>query len=137
MTTPVISKSLAFPNLASLRDLLNLLASLRNLSNPFTSADDLRTAVELLLNFGATLGLDPNWLAWLQSIHDNPQLLAIVLAVGQYLESLFDLVQPPASISNTSRRGADVHPAVAIQWTNWLALISQIVQLLEQLRTTK
>jgi hypothetical protein len=133
MNTPLVSKSTLLPNLTSLRDLLNLLASLRELSNPFSSADDLRTSIELLLNVGLTLGLDSKWLAWLQSIHDNPQLLSLVVAIGQYLENLIEPAQPTQTTTSTQLHSAEAGAAAAIQWKNLLPLITEIAQLLEHL----
>ncbi|HEY2883212.1 MAG TPA: hypothetical protein VGJ15_12280 [Pirellulales bacterium] len=90
MTATQPIKAELFENLGALRNLLDLLAGLRNLSDPFGSPDGLRGAIALLLNLGTTLGLDAKWLAWLQSVLDNSQLFNIVLAIGSYLESLVE-----------------------------------------------
>ena len=132
MTKPIVSKSLSLPNLGTLRDLLNLLASLCDLSNPFASLADLRTALELLQNFSATMGVDSRWLTWLQIIHDNPQLLNLILAAGQYLESVVEPTQPQSSAS-LHRVNRNASAALTLNWTSLLALIGEIVQLLEQL----
>jgi hypothetical protein len=133
VNAPLFSKSALLPNLTSLRDLLNLLASLRELSNPFSSADELRSAIELLLNFGLTLRLDSKWLAWLQSIHDNSQLLSLVVAVGQYLESLVESTHSPQTTTSRQSHVIEANTAAAIQWKNLLPLITEIAQLLEHL----
>jgi hypothetical protein len=136
MTSPITPKQLSLPSLNTLRDLLNFLTSLSNLSNPFASANDLISAMELLLNLGGTLDLSPQWLTWLQSIHDNPQLLYLVLAVGQYLESIVESQQPPAPASARRQHIARPVSAAAIDWNTWLTVITEIVQLLEQLLPT-
>jgi hypothetical protein len=133
VTTPIIPKRLSLPNLSALRDVLNWLTSLSNLSNPFASLDDLRSALELLLNLGSTLGLSSQWLAWLQNIHDNPQLLNLLLAVGQYLENFTEPTQPPTPASALRKQTRYSASATVIDWNNWLAVITEIVQLLEQL----
>ena len=132
MTKPIVSKSLSLPNLGTLRDLLNLLASLRDLSNPFASLANLRTTIELLQKFAATMGVDSKWLTWLQIIHDNPQLLNLALAAGQYLESVVEPTQPQSSAS-LRQANSNAAAALALNWTSLLALIGEIVQLLEQL----
>jgi hypothetical protein len=78
-------KSLSLPNLSLLRDLLDALASLHDLSDPFASISQLQNALATLTKLAATLGLNANWLAWLQSLQNDSQLLNIVLAIGQYL----------------------------------------------------
>src|SRR5262249_54349459 len=122
------AKTLSLPNLGALRNLLNLLASLRDLSNPFASIENLRATIQLLINFGGTIGFDLKWLAWLQSIGDNPELLNLVLAAGQFLEKLFDKSQSPSA---TARRHAHAPDMLAINWLNLLGLVSQILKLLE------
>jgi hypothetical protein len=106
MNSSTASKSLSLPNLNSLRALLNLLASMRDLSNPFSSIDDLRRAIELFLDFGTTLGFDSNWLIWLQKVHDNPELLNLLLATGQYLESILAATQPTPTSARQQRAGS-------------------------------
>jgi hypothetical protein len=88
MITSSNPKSFSLPNISALKNLLDVLAALRDVSNPFASLDDLTQALQLLLNVCGTIGISPQLIQWLQYVHDNPQLLEIVLAVGQYLESL-------------------------------------------------
>jgi hypothetical protein len=127
------SKSALLPTLTNLRDFLNLLASLRDLSDPFGSMAGLQNAIELLINLGTTLGLDSRWLAWLQSIHDDPQLLNMVLAVGQYLENLLDPTQPPATAGINRPQTVRTETALAIDWNNVLTVVGELAQLLERL----
>ncbi len=97
MNTRTSPKSLSLPNLNLLRDLLNALASLKDLSDPFASINQLQSALAILAQLGATLGLNANLLAWLQSLQNDSQLLNVVLAIGQYLESFIESNAPPAS----------------------------------------
>src|SRR5262249_34323104 len=120
------------PTLTNLRDFLNLLASLRDLSNPFGSIANLQNAIELLINLSTMLGVNSQWLAWLQSIHDDPQLLNIVLAVGQYVENLLDPAQPPAP-AGVSRSHVRTETTLALDWKNVLTVVGELVQLLERL----
>jgi hypothetical protein len=129
MNSSTASKSLSLPNLNSLRALLNLLASLRDLSNP-SSIDDLRRAIELFLDFGTTLGFDSNWLIWLKKVHDNPELLNLLLATGQYLESILAATQPTPTSARQQRAGSTA--TLSINWTNLLTLVGHLLQLIEQ-----
>ncbi len=69
---PVIMNPSLLPTLATLRDLLDILAALRGASNPFGSLDGLRSAIALIVRLGTTLQINPKWLAWLQSAECAP-----------------------------------------------------------------
>ncbi|HTQ37551.1 MAG TPA: hypothetical protein VMJ32_00895 [Pirellulales bacterium] len=131
------TRTLTLPNLALLRELLNALASFRDLSDPFTSPSQLQSALELLLNLATTLGLDPKWFTWLQAIQNNPQLLNLVLAVGQYLESFIEPTPSPTPASVCRQSSSRAPTALAIDWDTWLSLLTELVQLLHQLWPTQ
>ncbi|HZZ27160.1 MAG TPA: hypothetical protein VFE46_04060 [Pirellulales bacterium] len=124
--------SLTLPTLSTLRDLLEALSKLGALSDPFSSTSQLQSAVQILLDLAGTMGLSSKWVTWLQAIQANPQLLNLVLAVGQYLETLLQTPPPvPASIRGQSSVAASAQ--LTIDWSHWLSLLGEILQLLEQL----
>jgi hypothetical protein len=125
-------KSLFWPNLSMLRDLLDTLASLHELSDPFGSSSQLQNTLEQLLNVVSTLGLDVKWLTWLQALQNNPQLLNVVLAIGQYLETLIEPAAP-ATAHLRLQSANDATAPLAIDWNTWLSLLTEIAQLLQQL----
>ncbi len=68
-----------------LRELLQVIADLQDVSAPLTSPEGLRRAVELVLRLGELLGLDPAWLERLRPILTDDGVLNIVLAVWQFV----------------------------------------------------
>ena len=133
MTASSNSKSLSLPNLATLKELLDFLASLRDSSNPFTSLDELTSTVQLLLNLCNTIGVSTQLITWLQRLHDNPQLLEIALAIGQYLESVFEPAGPPAQAKNASTIKGHAADSLQADWQTWLQVIVEIAQLVQRL----
>jgi hypothetical protein len=126
-------KSSLLPGLATLRDLLDVVSAVRGLSDPFGSLDDLRSALQLLERLGTTLQLNPKWLAWLQSIYDDAPLLEVLLAVGHYVENLIDPAVP-AQIGESSQPGRDDAGIQAVDFSKWLSLFAELLQLIQQLR---
>ena len=88
MATEVASGIFDGHRLGKLRALLELIAALRGLSEPITTAAGLRQAVELLARLGALLGLEEGWLARVRSILADEGVFKIVLAIVQYLMGL-------------------------------------------------
>ena len=125
----------SFPalRLAKLRELLDLLAALRQISWPIATADDLRRAVALLVRLGQLVGLDPAWTARLQSILDNPDVFDIVLAIARYLSRQFAI---DAANDGVFALGDD--PVTldidAQSFAAWLPIVLQILNLLRQLK---
>src|SRR5436190_14498995 len=118
---PIIMNPSLLPTLATLRDLLDILAALRSASNPFGSLDGLRSAIALVVRLGTALQINPKWLAWLQSVADDESLLSLLLAAGQYLESLLN--QPAADQHAQSTNEGENNVAIeAINLANWLAI---------------
>lgn len=120
-TTPA-----SLPSLNKLHDLLNLLAQLRNLSNPFDSPAALKSTLDLLADLGSILGLNHELLNWLTDIENNAPLLDLILSAGRFLESL---VSTPATTPPTN--------TITIQslgLAQLLPLIIELIQLLHRVR---
>jgi hypothetical protein len=119
--------------LAKLQDLLALLAALRELRDPLTSADGLRQAVALLVRLAELLGIDDAWTERVRSIVLDPGVFNIVLAVVQCLAgmALRDEMQDAVRVLL-----ADDHEVLvdAQGLIDWLPLVFQIIALLRQLR---
>ncbi len=92
-------------SLGTLSELLDLLAKLSKLSDPLNTANGLRSAIELLLRMGSLVGLDSDWLAWLEGVLENPAVFNLVLAVVSYLLSIIEPSQPTPN-ERTSSGGA-------------------------------
>jgi len=119
--------STSLPSLSKLHDLLNLLAELRDLSNPFDSPAALKSTLELLADLGSILGLNHELQSWLTDIENNAPLLDLILSAGRFLESLISPPNQPTPPTNT----------ITIQslgLAQLLPLIIELVQLLQRLR---
>ncbi len=94
---------------------------------------NLQNAIDLLLSLGTTLSIDSRLLAWLQIIHDDPQLLNVILAIGQYVENFLVPIQPAAAASINRPRAARTDlQALTIDWDNVLSVVGELLQLLER-----
>jgi hypothetical protein len=121
-TTPA-----SLPSLSKLHDLLNLLAELRNLSNPFDSPAALTSTLELLADLGSIIGVNHELLDWLTNIENNTPLLDLILSAGRFLESL-------VSPSNPSTSPTGTITIQSLGLAQLLPLILELVQLLGRLR---
>jgi hypothetical protein len=136
MTTTLTPASIA--SLGKLADLLDLIASLRNLSDPFSSSEALRAALEALGRLAATLGVEDDWLTWLRAIEDNPALLDLIVAAGRFVENL--LHSGPTGTGGASGTHPTPGHSVTIQavpLADWLTLITQLIAVLQKLRIPK
>ena len=129
MNSSISVETSLLPNLTTLRDLLNLLSSLRDLTDPFGSIDSLRKSLDLLSKFAIALGLDSKYLAWINAIESNSQLLNFLLAAGHYLETL--LAPTPTTLPITAAGSVQIQ---SIDFTKLLPLLTEILQLIQQLR---
>jgi hypothetical protein len=123
---PLVSPAL-LPNLTTLRNLLEIISTLRNLSDPFSSADSLRRSIDMLLQLAETLNLNAKWTAWVRTIRENPELLNLILAAGHYLETLLE--PAPQTKNNISIQSLNLQ--------DLLTLLSELIQLLEHLGLLK
>jgi hypothetical protein len=126
---PTVNTSIV-PGLSTLRDLLEIISTLRGASDPFGSLDGLRGAIALITRLGTTLQVNPIWLAWLQRIADDEPLLDVLLAVGQYVEHL---IETPA-VNQNSQVAGEKSSIQAVDFSQWLSLLAEILQLVRQLR---
>src|SRR5262245_45611041 len=91
----------SLPSLTKLHDLLNLLAELRDLSNPFDTPASLKATLELLADLGSILGVNHELLNWLADVENNAPLLYLILSAGRFLESLVSPPSHPTPPTNT------------------------------------
>ena len=120
--------STSLPSLSKLHDLLNLLAELRDLSNPFDSPAALKSTLELLADLGSILGLNHELQSWLTDIENNAPLLDLILSAGRFLESL---VCPPNQPTTPPTNTITIQ---SLGLAQLLPLIIELVQLLQRLR---
>jgi len=119
-----------FERLTKLRDLLDLIGTIRDLDDPFGSVEQFRKLVDLVTRLGAFFGVDQTWLDRWESILIDDKLVIAVLAVVRYVLSL-------TAKSATTNRAADAYPAVVIDrhsYVDWLPLVVEFLQLVLRLR---
>jgi hypothetical protein len=111
----------SFPalRLAKLRELLDLIAALRQIDWPVDSADDLKAAIALLVRLSDLLGIDSQWTARLKSILEDPKVFEIVLAIVRFLSSQI--------ATHGAARVLEIEPK---SLAAWLPIVLQILELL-------
>jgi hypothetical protein len=122
-------------SIGNLRDWLELISAIRNFNHPIDSADGLRQAIAIFAQLGETVGLDADWIDQFRAALENPAVFDIVLAVDHYLVALFAKKPEP-----TVRVFADAKHDVAtnaLGLQDWLAIVTELLQLLERLKGTK
>jgi hypothetical protein len=129
MTQPLTTTAL--PLNSKLRELLSLLAALRDIREPLTSPDGLRASLELLLRLAAFAGVDRSWTDRVRTILDDSRAFDIVLAIVRYFDGLMETEQVVQSIAE--HNGTDL---AAQDLLDWLPLVLEIIALLRDLRRT-
>ena len=122
----------AFPRWSKIRELLALLAELRDIAEPLTSAAGLRQSLELLLRLAEMVGVDPAWTDKLRAILDEPGVFAIVLAIVQYALGVAAARATDEAVHMAAANGdVQLHAA---DFAAWLPLVIQVIHLLRELR---
>jgi hypothetical protein len=162
MTQPLTTAAL--PLNTKFRELLDLLAALRDIREPLTTPEGLRASLELLLRLAEFTGVDRSWTDRVRTILDDPRAFDIVLAIVRYLQGLiateeimqilggdvgqtFPSANPedvgqtfpsanPGDVGQTflSANPAKPEPPHAQDFLDWLPLILEIIALLRELR---
>jgi hypothetical protein len=106
------------------RDLLELLAALRQMPDPLASADGLKQAIALLVRLAELVGIDDAWTERLRQIVTDPALFNLVRAIVQYLSHLLGDRRHVATADT-------IDPQSLAQW---LPVVLEIIRLIKQLR---
>jgi len=132
MSPTVTLRSLppALPSKVNLQSLLALLKKLEQLAQPLATADGLRQALEMLVQIGGAAGLNPAWIAQLQSLLSDQNGFNTVLSIIAWLESLLGSGSTTAGVA-----AAPAELAIDAQTlANWLPIVLQILQLIQSIR---
>jgi hypothetical protein len=127
----------ALPNVSSkLRELLDLLAALRDIREPLTTPEGLRASLELFLRLAEFAGVDHAWTDRIRKVLDDPRAFDVVLAIVRYLHGLIATEQIMQVIAEHNAASAETSSTdVAAQdFIDWLPLILEIIALLRDLR---
>jgi hypothetical protein len=124
----------AFDGLSILRQALELLANIRNLAQPLTSAAGLEQALTSLVQLANLLGVSATWTAQLQSALADPTVFNVVLSVVQ---RLLGSGSQPGTPSPSPSPAPEQAQAVAIDeqtLSQWLPLVTEIIGLIRAIR---
>jgi hypothetical protein len=122
---------------SKLRELLDLLAALREIREPLTSPAGLRDSLELLLRLAEFAGVDRNWTDRIRRVLDDQRAFDIVLAIVRYLHGLMateEIVQSIAQYNATANEPTSRGEIAAQDFLDWLPLILEIIAFLRELR---
>lgn len=135
MSDPNAIPSATFPRWGKIRDVLAVLAAIRDIREPLGSAEGLRQSLALLIQLAEVVGVEPAWTGKLRSILEEPGVFAIVLALVQYVLG----TAPKAASDDCIRMGAADGDVTlhAADFAQWLPLVVQLIQLLRQIRGSK
>jgi|GEM_PF-3375451 len=121
-------------SLSKVRDLLSLIAALRDISAPLTTAEGLRQSLAVVLRLADMLGIDPAWSNRLAAILRDEGVFNVVLAIIQYLTGVAGKQQADNTLRvriESSAREVIVDEA---SFATWLPLVIQLISLLRQIR---
>jgi hypothetical protein len=121
--TVVVATALA--PLGKLRELLALLAALREIRDPIATPIGLRQTIAVLIRLAELAGIEPAWIDRLRTILADPAVFNIVLAIVQYV---FGLVET----DEVSARG-QVEILAEAEFAEWLPIAIQVIGLARQL----
>jgi hypothetical protein len=125
--------ALPLAGLGKLRELLEIIAALRAIEDPFSSPAGLRQAVKLLLRLAGLIGVDQVWLDRVRPIVEDDAVLRVVLAVVQYVLGRVGLAADDGSLRAASSDGDEV-VVDAQALIDWLPLVVQLIRMILELR---
>lgn len=120
--------------LAALRQVLDLIAALRQPDQPLTTAPGLHNALARLAQVAEAFGIDGAWLDRLKQVLADPAVFNIVLAIVQYLSGLGGKEQADGSVHIQAAPGAAAIHVDAQSLIDWLPLVVQLLGLLQHIR---
>ena len=124
----------AFDGLSTLRQALELLANIRNLAQPLTSADGLEQALTSLVQLANLLGVSAAWTARVQSILADPAVFNVVLLIVQ---QLLGSGSQPGTANPSPPPAPEQTQAITLDeqtLSEWLPFITEIISLIQQIR---
>lgn len=118
------------------RDLLRLLAALRDISEPLTTPEGLKKAIAVLLELAVFLGLDQQLVERIRLILSDERVFQLVLAIVGYLAGLLRLDGETGDgrLRLTALDGQGELNVETRGFLEWLPFILQIIELIRRLR---
>ena len=131
MSNSLALRPLAAEPLNRLRDLLALLAAVRQLRDPLTTAPGLRAALELLARLAELVGIEPAWIERVRLVLENEHVFNVVLAIVRYVSSLID---DDPDTNDFELAAAEGYLFDAKSFSQWLPLVLELLILWRRLR---
>ena len=119
------------PLAAKLGNLASLLAELRAAAAALATPDGLKKAIAILIDVADALGMDAAWTAKLQALLSDQNVFEVALVIVQFIESLFGSSPPP--LPSAAASAGDPVTLDAQAFADWLPVVMQILQVIEQL----
>jgi hypothetical protein len=121
---------------AKIREFIDLIAAIRGLTDPISTAAGLRTAIELVVRFAELIGIDPGWTNRLREALDDEGIFRVVLAVVQYALGLMDGQLDGDGDGTTVVLASEEGTCVVTtqSFLSWLPIVLQLIQLIRGLR---
>ncbi|MEX0710899.1 MAG: hypothetical protein WD278_01030 [Pirellulales bacterium] len=118
------------------RELLRLLAALRDISEPLTTPEGLKKAIAVLLELAAFLGLDQELVERIRLILSDERVFQLVLAIVGYLAGLLRLNGETGDgrLRLTAVDGQAEFNVETRGFLEWLPFVLQLIELIRRLR---
>lgn len=133
MSTSTALDQYRFQQLGRLRDVLELIGRIREISEPITSPEGLRQTIELLLRFADLLGVSADVTERLRQILADENVFQIVLAIVRFLYGVATMEAQDgrmvAFADDRSQLQIDVK-----DFMSWLRIVIEIINLLRLIR---
>lgn len=129
MTIALTVRGVAWERLGRLRDVLELLAAVRELDAPLDTPEQFRKLVSLVVRLGALFGLDDAWLRRWELLLTDDDLVQVVLAIAHYVLNRVS--------SEAERKTGESLTAQAIDrqsYVDWLPLVVELLRIVRQIR---
>jgi len=133
MTSPVVLPSGLFDRTGRLRQMLDLLAAVRELDGTITEPAGLRAYVALVLRFAELFGIDSVWIDRLRSVVENDATLELLLAIVRFAANWLGRLdeQDPELVRAAHSSTASVEGTVLAEW---LPLVLWLLETWRRLR---
>lgn len=133
MTAQVVLPNGLFDRTGRLRQILDLLAAVRELNGSITEPADLRAYVELVLRFAELFGLDEVWISRLRGVVENDATLELLLAIVRFAASWLGRVdEREADLVRAASAATTSVEAAAL--AEWLPLVLWLLETWRRLR---
>lgn len=133
MTSQVVLPSGLFDRAGKLRQILDLLAAVRELDSSITEPAGLRAYVALVLRFAELFGIDRSWVDRLKSVIENEATLELLLAFVRFASNwLGRLDERDAEFVRLANSPAATVETAAL--AEWLPLVLWLLETWRRLR---